>query len=256
MIVQLTRHCNFRCPHCLVDASPDSSEFMTEKTLTDVIRFINNSNSKFLGVSGGEPTTHPEFLHFMERILREVDCNVALMTNGNFLFHSEIRDGLIDLLNIRSVYVQVSAVKGLYPKVMATKKMFKKYQKRMPNSMLIEELTIMESMGRAKGEDYLFSYGGYQKQAPSCFNLFSASRHKEFKGYELDDFAGAIDLLHNTTKGNFCKPLIDSYGQLFAGESNTCLNIGSVTDSMEQIWNNYKAGKPCGGCGVISSVEL
>ena len=80
MNILLTTACDKGCSFCFADNS-DKQE-MTLATFTQLLDFIQKSAPvPFFKLMGGEPTTHPQFVIFVEEILKR-NLRFGLITNG------------------------------------------------------------------------------------------------------------------------------------------------------------------------------
>ncbi|AKF07020.1 radical SAM protein [Sandaracinus amylolyticus] len=76
----LTNHCNRSCPWCSTCSSPRGSTFLM---LDDLIAALPEHGAFEVQLEGGEPTTHPEWLSFVDRMRAHPRCTrVVLCTNG------------------------------------------------------------------------------------------------------------------------------------------------------------------------------
>lgn len=244
MLYHLTNHCTLNCPHCLVDAAPNNKH-ATKETTRAFIDFALDMDANRIGIAGGEPTQHPDFFDHLTMIMNELKGRtIILMSNGRFLINKKFTKRLATIQKKSSFLIQISALKGIYPKRQATVTTFRRrahYFK--PDSIhLVEEITAMSDVGRAKGKDWSHLGELYQRKAPGCFNIFSVSRH----AMTLRD----IIALHEGATNDFCKPLIFWNGDLHVGEHDKCVKAGNIlTDTQEQIYNTIRSEKPCGHCG-------
>lgn len=96
--------CNHRCLFCPREYS-DFDEMMPLDLLkANVDKLINESGIKSITVSGGEPTMHPDFLEFMDYLMKK-NLFVVLLTNGDNFCNHEFADQFIRVVNPRQVYV-------------------------------------------------------------------------------------------------------------------------------------------------------
>lgn len=82
MYIWLNDECNMQCEHCLHDAKKvDKGVKMSRETFLNVEKLIHNTENSYISLGGGEPTLHPDFIPFVERLI-EKDVHVWFATNG------------------------------------------------------------------------------------------------------------------------------------------------------------------------------
>lgn len=82
----MTKYCNFRCPHCNVDAGPDGQETMTTELARKMVDEVSSAEIPLLILSGGEITLKPKLLLDTLRYSEEIGYQgyVIVQTNGSF----------------------------------------------------------------------------------------------------------------------------------------------------------------------------
>ena len=83
-VLEVTDHCNLRCPTCYAASGPERT---THRTLATIERMLdrivaNEREPDVVQVSGGEPTTHPEFFDILDACRRRPIRHLMLNTNG------------------------------------------------------------------------------------------------------------------------------------------------------------------------------
>ncbi|MBI5850848.1 MAG: radical SAM protein [Planctomycetes bacterium] len=83
-ILEVTDHCNLRCPTCYADSGPERT---THRDLATIERMLdrivaNEVEPDVVQVSGGEPTEHPEFFAILDACKRRPIRHLMLNTNG------------------------------------------------------------------------------------------------------------------------------------------------------------------------------
>lgn len=255
MLFHLTEHCSLNCGHCLLNATP-SGKHASKEVINKTIEFAQNNPIGLLNVSGGEPTEHPQFFEVFELILKKLQgkARVLLASNGRFLEDDQFTAQLVELHRQYPFFLQVTAIKGLYPHqeqtVAAFRRQMAKHGLSEPYAMRIDELTVIDHLGRARGKDWSHLKTAGQRKAPNCFNPFSAARSGQ-----VHSLGEIYELL--AAHGKFCKPLFAYDGSVYAGESTSCYKAGNIlTDTPQEIFDKLKAGKPCGHCGVDLPEEV
>ena len=85
MFITLTDECQMRCAHCGMDSKPVGGGRYAKRE--DVLRAINIwaecpfRGKEGIGISGGEPTLHPDFLLFVRHAMKR-RMGVGVITNG------------------------------------------------------------------------------------------------------------------------------------------------------------------------------
>lgn len=77
---QITRDCNLTCPACFIKAERGGAPVPTQ-AIMDIAKFMAQSGLMEVRLTGGEPTTHPDFFAIVERF-QELDVYVSVATNG------------------------------------------------------------------------------------------------------------------------------------------------------------------------------
>jgi radical SAM protein with 4Fe4S-binding SPASM domain len=105
MSVEITDTCNFFCDHCYVSASPWKHARGDYQTTVDLMTTMWNHGVKVVEITGGECTTHPDFLRILEFAANRFHL-VAIISNGYLL---GTRDGLADhVASFDNTCVQIS----------------------------------------------------------------------------------------------------------------------------------------------------
>jgi 7,8-dihydro-6-hydroxymethylpterin dimethyltransferase len=83
-ILEITDHCNLSCPVCYAASGPHRSErrdLATVERMLDAI-VANEGEPDVVQISGGEPTTHPDFFAILDAAKRRPIKHLMLNTNG------------------------------------------------------------------------------------------------------------------------------------------------------------------------------
>lgn len=96
--IELTKRCNFRCPHCY--AVPHVGDLATDAVMA-AVRQLSDMGCLYFTLTGGEALLHPDFEDICQEIKRNVGI-ITLFTNGFFLdekleFLSEVKPQVIDI---------------------------------------------------------------------------------------------------------------------------------------------------------------
>ena len=90
--VNLTNNCNLRCLHCLGDYSVKLSSELNLDGWKKVFDELIKNNVFYVNISGGEPTTHPQFSDLLD-YLSSIGLHFILTTNG--IFSKKSRDAIL-----------------------------------------------------------------------------------------------------------------------------------------------------------------
>ncbi len=83
-LVELTDHCNLRCPICYADSGPHRPGFRDLATIEAMLDAIVKTEGEpdVVQLSGGEPTLHPQFFEIMDAARARPIRHLMLNTNG------------------------------------------------------------------------------------------------------------------------------------------------------------------------------
>ncbi len=77
---QITRNCNLHCDYCFIKAEKGAPDVPTP-AIMDIAEFMGQNGLMEVRLTGGEPTTHPDFLDVMHKF-KDEGVYVSLATNG------------------------------------------------------------------------------------------------------------------------------------------------------------------------------
>jgi len=77
---QITRYCNLECPTCFIKAGQDGAHIPTG-AIMDIAEFMGRNGLIEVRLTGGEPTTHPNFFDILHKFQQE-NVYVSVATNG------------------------------------------------------------------------------------------------------------------------------------------------------------------------------
>ncbi|MFO0709333.1 MAG: radical SAM protein [Sandaracinus sp.] len=83
-ILEITDHCNLRCPTCYASSGPERTTHRSLETIERMLDRIvsNETEPDVVQVSGGEPTTHPDLFAVLDACRRRPIRHLMLNTNG------------------------------------------------------------------------------------------------------------------------------------------------------------------------------
>lgn len=82
--IELTYYCNFKCRHCYVESSSERTEYIDTNNLIKKMDYLWQEGIRVVELTGGEPTTHPDFHTIFKKTLDTFPL-VALLTNGSII---------------------------------------------------------------------------------------------------------------------------------------------------------------------------
>lgn len=93
---QITRNCNLHCPICFIKAEKGLEHVPTD-SIKDIATFMGENGLMEVRLTGGEPTSHPDFIEILHKF-QEENVYVSVATNG--VFEMRIRDALAEERNL------------------------------------------------------------------------------------------------------------------------------------------------------------
>lgn len=114
LLLKITSQCRSRCQYCLSwQTKPDKLPInAVEKIAIDIKRF----SAKRVVLSGGEPTTHPEFKNIV-KLFKDADIHLSVITDGLFSPNAEWTDNINEIIfsldtHEAEVYKTIRGVNG------------------------------------------------------------------------------------------------------------------------------------------------
>ena len=93
---QITRNCNLHCPTCFIKAEKGLAHIPMD-SIKEVATFMGENGLMEVRLTGGEPTSHPDFIEILHSF-QEENVYVSVATNG--VFDVRTRDALAEEKNI------------------------------------------------------------------------------------------------------------------------------------------------------------
>jgi 7,8-dihydro-6-hydroxymethylpterin dimethyltransferase len=83
-LIEVTDHCNLRCPICYADSGPHRPGFRDMATIEKMLDAVvaNEGEPDVVQISGGEPTIHPQFFDILDAAKRRPIRHLMVNTNG------------------------------------------------------------------------------------------------------------------------------------------------------------------------------
>lgn len=85
MLFQITNTCHEVCPHCMQCSKPDEPHASLD-LLPYVANFYRFIHAPILVISGGEPTTHPDFVQICNYFAHAGGIRFTIVSNGTWVF--------------------------------------------------------------------------------------------------------------------------------------------------------------------------
>jgi len=231
VLVKVTNRCGMGCSHCLENSTP-AGEHMTEETFHKALDLTRRIEAlawqiglpRFVIVSGGECTEHPDIVKFVEAL---VDWGVrpVLLTNGLWLENKDLRESLLRPEWTQLMF-QVTNDARFYPRA--------PIRVQDPRIMYVDSLSVFVALGR-----------GLPFRAGS---LTLRSLTRSLGGIE----AAVLRLRARAVVGSagHCTPSITHEGWVVAGESRHCARIGTVDSTNDELTRAVLAMGECDHCGL------
>jgi len=83
-LVEITDHCNLRCPVCFASSGPERTPHRSLETVLAMLDAVvaNEGQPDVVQISGGEPTLHPEFFAILDAARARPIRHLMVNTNG------------------------------------------------------------------------------------------------------------------------------------------------------------------------------
>jgi uncharacterized radical SAM superfamily Fe-S cluster-containing enzyme len=83
-LVEITDHCNLRCPICYADSGPHRPGYRDLATIERMLDAVvaNEGEPDVVQISGGEPTLHPDFFAILDAAKQRPIRHLMINTNG------------------------------------------------------------------------------------------------------------------------------------------------------------------------------
>lgn len=94
LYINITNHCDARCPFCCMDSSVGKRSFMSFDTFYGILKDV--SVPTIVQLEGGEPTTHPQLYLFLEYISTLGNVQEIVIDTNAFTLDKHI-DKIVDI---------------------------------------------------------------------------------------------------------------------------------------------------------------
>jgi MoaA/NifB/PqqE/SkfB family radical SAM enzyme len=102
----ITNSCNLNCLHCFADCKL-LNNYVSLKNIKKILLNLKNNNILFVDLSGGEPTTHPNFIEIIN-YLDYIKLPYYITTNG--VFSSKIRNVILNSKYIMGLKISLDGI--------------------------------------------------------------------------------------------------------------------------------------------------
>lgn len=90
-VIEITDGCNLTCPMCYAASAPGKSHKSVEEIEAAIDRLVEaEGHAEVMQLSGGEPTVHPQLMHFVRYALQRPIDYVMINTNGIRFAHDKL----------------------------------------------------------------------------------------------------------------------------------------------------------------------
>ncbi len=235
MMIKITEKCSMGCTHCMNRATPNGNH-MDFDTFMKAIAFQKEYGGSFCLITGGEPTEHPAFEHFLGYAVSALPkCFITVATNGLWMTQNERFIKLVHETHGDRVLFQVTSDPRYYPTPVDLNHPVFKYD----NVVTCDIVPQIYPQGRALDNNLPWT-----AKACKCFNVRAIPRQIVVK-----DLGMIIAML--AVKGKFCTPHISIDGHIKVGESDLCPNCSHIDKPANEIVLDILQFK-CGQCNHVN----
>jgi len=260
MVFRITNYCDEMCSHCMQE-SDKNGKHATDEMIDKMISFAKHApRTTTISISGGEPSSHPNFIKIVEKISKEFrTIPVFILSNGDVLKKFKSLRKIMEMYN--NIVIQITTVDKIYPN---HKKRFELVNKKL-NKLKVKHKDIFNRIsiyteldtgvipiGRAKKNIEKLSKVSFiaNRKSTSCFNMYNSLQEHNGSIFE------SIDYVKTHSMTSLCKPLITEDGKIKFGEYNECSTVMDLTDlTLSQIKDMKtlqldisEVNGPCGSC--------
>lgn len=265
MLIMITNRCYENCPHCMENSNPEG-QMMDGRTFHKAVMFAKYIGASVVALSGGEPTTHPDFFKFCKALNDEYKMPFTVVSNGTWAlphFGSLDWEGTSENLIlqfhldnekvVRQIRRMCSDFKNFIGMQVYTNKLFykdydlihgkKSFFDSFGGKVVLDESPIrsMQDLGRAMTCEIAQKMCEESRYHMSCLNAALCAKQV--------DYSNLYGKTLERTALHFCHPMVDFDGFVHLSESWLCPHVGNVTrDLFDDIWVNMRLYQPCGRC--------
>jgi len=192
--IEITKKCNFKCPHCFTDSKIGRKREMSLKTMTELLRDLKACGVTNVALTGGEPFLRKDLPEIF-RFAKEIGMKMYLVTNGSLCS----RDNLKELALNNLFGVQVS-LDGPDPETNSEIRACpsKSFDSAVETMRICHELGIYVSIGIFLHKNTIDRFDEFVKLAQSI--PVSGIRYASFLPIGRGDQAGIIKAVQPSLK--------------------------------------------------------
>lgn len=124
LYINITNHCDVRCPFCCMNSDSKKQSFMCFDTIYKILKEI--VVPVIVQLEGGEPTTHPQFYLFLEYI-STLDKVKGIVIDTNALTLDKHIDKIVDIAVRNKKPITVKPSYNTYLKTAFSRENFRDY---------------------------------------------------------------------------------------------------------------------------------
>ncbi len=133
--IQITYNCNNNCVSCIIPGEAYCSEEVSKEKLR---KKLFEQDHKIITIGGGEPTTDPDFLKFVDFALRtNPDADFRLLTNGRMFYYQNFARKFNSIIekydNTFEIDISLYGPEKIHEKITRTEDSFKQTLKGIKN---------------------------------------------------------------------------------------------------------------------------
>ncbi len=243
MLIQITNRCHMGCPHCMQDSKP-KGKHMTDETFDQVMDFCIEARPLVVGVTGGEPTEHPNWLGYAKTLFTLPSVKVlTVFTNGAWIEDDKTRIEMARLIRMGRGRIKVQVYS--HPKYYADHEWTVHHKAQFNSIGCIADFDspiFMQDLGRARKNCQ--PEVAESTFVPSCINSHMIALQSRSLSHFLE-IAPQV--------GKFCRPLIDINGGIHMSESWRCQTVAHISDGVDEAFRKMYKSRPCQGCRLYKN---
>lgn len=231
MLIQITNTCHMLCSHCM-QRSDTTPMHMSMDIVDMCVKHAEELNVNAILISGGEPTEHPHFKEIVKKFIKFP--SVGIISNGDWANDVDKVKTMRWLLSHKNVSLQITNIKGLYPREVNLAKICNLF----PKVAIEQEGLFMHALGRATEHSEHLEAAKRHLFTTSCFSSALVAAQMPY----------FYAIRNMESRGKFCHPLIDWKGNIHWSESWLCPSFAHISEPLNVIAKKAQAWRPCGKC--------
>lgn len=184
VVWEITRGCNMRCQHCGSSCTSPLADELTTREALNVCDELYKMGVKFVTLTGGEPTTRPDW-HIIAKRLTDYNINTSIISNG-----WSVDEGIIKKIKDSKIAIFAISIDGMenthdsIRKVGSFKKDIKAIREFKKNGIRTLIATTINSSNISEIEemyDFFEKEGVDHWQLQITFPMGNALKHEDIK---------------------------------------------------------------------------